>query len=81
MLALTRKIGERIVIGDNIVVTVVDIKGDNIRIAIEAPREIKIYRGEIYDAIAAENKQAASPKDLSGLNMLNTLNIKKQGAN
>ncbi|HBV86028.1 MAG TPA: carbon storage regulator [Desulfosporosinus sp.] len=77
MLALTRKVGERIVIGDNIVVTVVGIKGDNIRITIEAPKEIKIYRGEIYDAIAAENRQAAVPNDLGELDILKTLQIKK----
>ncbi|MCO1601334.1 carbon storage regulator CsrA [Desulfosporosinus nitroreducens] len=77
MLALTRKIGERIVIGDNIVVTVVGVKGDNIRITIEAPKEIKIYRGEIFDAIAAENKQAAVTNDLSELDMLKVLKIKK----
>lgn len=77
MLALTRKVGERIVIGDNIVVTVVSIKGDNIRLAIEAPKEIKIYRGEIFDAIAEENKLAAFPNDLTGLDMLKALQIKK----
>lgn len=77
MLALTRKVGERIVIGDNIVVTVVSIKGDSIRLAIEAPQEIKIYRGEIFDAIAAENKQAAVPQDLSELDLLKGLQIKK----
>lgn len=69
MLALTRKIGERIVIGDNIVVTVVDVKGDNVRLALEAPKTIKIYRGEIYDAIATENKQAAAPVDMNALDM------------
>lgn len=62
MLALTRRVGERIVINDNIVVTIVDIKGDSIRLAIDAPREIKIYRGEIFEAIAAENKEAAVPR-------------------
>ncbi|WP_312336550.1 carbon storage regulator CsrA [Anaerospora hongkongensis] len=62
MLALTRRVGERIVIGDNVVITIVDIKGDSIRLAIDAPREIKIYRGEIFDAIAAENKAAAVPQ-------------------
>jgi len=77
MLALTRKPGERIVIGDNIVVTVVDIKGDNIRLAIDAPREIKIYRGEIYDSIAAENRQAAVPINMSGMEMLKAFHIKK----
>jgi len=77
MLALTRKPGERIVIGDNIVVTVVDIKGDNIRLAIDAPREIKIYRGEIFDAIAAENQQAAVPMDIPKMELLKALHIKK----
>ena len=61
----------------NIVVTVVSIKGDNIRLAIEASKEIKIYRGEIFDAIAAENKQAAVSNDLLELDMLRGLQIKK----
>ena len=77
MLALTRKVGERIVIGDNIVVTVVSIKGDNIRMTIEAPKEIKIYRGEIYDAIAAENRQAAVSNDLTELDILKAIQKKK----
>lgn len=77
MLALTRKVGERIVIGDNVVVTVVSIKGDSIRLAIEAPKDIKIYRGEIFEAIAAENKQAAVPQGLSELDLLKGLQIKK----
>lgn len=77
MLALTRKPGERIVIGDNIVITVVDIKGENIRLAIDAPKEIKIYRGEIYDTIAAENKQAAAPLNMSEMDMLKVLYLKK----
>ena len=61
MLALTRRIGDRLVIGDNIVVTVVDVKGDSVRIGIDAPREVKILRGEIYDAIVDENRRAAMP--------------------
>ena len=70
MLALTRKIGERIVIDDNIVLTVVDIKGDSIRLAIDAPKEIKIYRGELYDIIVAENRQSAKSADLKKLDFL-----------
>jgi len=76
MLALTRRVGERIVIGDNVVVTIVDIKGDSIRIAIDAPREIKIYRGEIFDAIAAENKQAAVPQATAALDILKGIHKK-----
>ena len=62
MLVLTRKPRQQIMIGDDIVINVVDVKGDNVRIAIEAPREVKIYRGEIYRAIQEENKQAAMPE-------------------
>lgn len=78
MLALTRKVGERIVIGDNIVVTVVGIKGDSIRITIDAPKEIKIYRGEIYDAIAAENQEAAMPPTILDLSIIRGLEKEKQ---
>lgn len=77
MLALTRKIGERIMIGDDITVTVVSVKGDSIRITIDAPKEIKVYRGEIYDAIVAENQNAASPIDLSELELLKGLKKEK----
>lgn len=69
MLALTRKSGEQIIINDNIVVTVVDVRGESVRLAIDAPREIKIYRGEIYQAIAAENKEATA-SDIQRLDIL-----------
>lgn len=69
MLALTRRRGEQIIIGDNIKITVVEVKGDSVKLAIDAPKEVKIFRGEIYEAIAAENKEAAAKTafDLSGL--------------
>lgn len=70
MLALTRRSGEKIMLGDDIVITVVDIKGDSVRLAIQAPREVKIYRGELYEAIAAENRQAAAPPPAGGLDFL-----------
>ena len=76
MLALTRKIGERIVINDNIVLTVVDIRGDSVRLSFDAPRDVKIYRGELYEAIAAENKQAAAPLPGTGLELLKDINKK-----
>lgn len=60
MLVLSRKIGQQIMIGQDITIKIVDVQGENVRIAIEAPKEIKIYRGEIYKAIVEENKQAVN---------------------
>lgn len=60
MLVLTRKPKQQIMIGDDIIINVVEVQGENVRIAIEAPREIKIYRGEIYRAIQEENRKASA---------------------
>ncbi len=59
MLVLSRQRDESIIIGDNIVVTVVDVRGDKVRLGIEAPREVSVHRREIYEAIQRENQQAA----------------------
>jgi carbon storage regulator len=60
MLALTRKPGQQIMIGDDIIIHVVDVQGDNVRLGIEAPKAIKIYRSELYQAIVEENKKAVA---------------------
>ena len=58
MLVLTRKVGERVLIGDDIVVTILDARGDGIRIGIDAPRGVRIQRDEVIRAITEANKQA-----------------------
>lgn len=63
MLVLTRKAGEKIVIGDNITITVLDVRGDSIRIGIDAPRGIKIQREEVLLAVAEANVAAAAVDD------------------
>lgn len=60
MLVLTRKIGESVLIGGEIEVTLLDIKGDSIRLGVQAPRETRIQRSEIVDAVVAENTAAAA---------------------
>jgi carbon storage regulator len=69
MLVLSRQRDETIMIGDDIEVTVVDIRGDKVRLGINAPREVSVHRKEVYEAIRRENRQAAQvkPEDLSGL--------------
>ena len=64
MLVLTRKPKQQIMIGDDVVINIVEVQGDNVRIAIDAPRSIKIFRGEIYKAIQEENKMAAAPTNV-----------------
>lgn len=59
MLVLSRQRDESIIIGDNIVVTIVDIRGDKVRLGINAPTEIPVHRQEVYEAIRRENRQAA----------------------
>ena len=62
MLVLSRQRDESIIIGDNIVLTVVDIRGDKVRLGIDAPKEIPVHRQEVYDAIQRENQRAAEKK-------------------
>ncbi|MEE2705489.1 MAG: carbon storage regulator CsrA [Planctomycetota bacterium] len=59
MLVLSRHRDESIIIGDNIVVTIVDVRGDKVRLGIEAPTEIPVHRQEIYEAIKRENQRSA----------------------
>ncbi len=59
MLVLTRKIGEGIVIGDDVRITVLEDREGKIRIGIDAPKDKKIYRQEVYDRICQENRQAS----------------------
>lgn len=60
MLVLTRKLGESIAIDDHIKIRVVQIKGKQVRLGIEAPKDTKIHREEVYMAIQEQNQQAAS---------------------
>ncbi|MFL0364982.1 carbon storage regulator CsrA [Pseudobacillus sp. 179-B 2D1 NHS] len=68
MLVLTRKIGEVIQIGDDIEITVVSVKGDQIKLGINAPKHVDIHRKEVYLTIQEENKKAsAGVKDIFSL--------------
>ena len=77
MLALARKLNQSIVIGNNIEITLLEIKGDQIKLGINAPKSVPIYRKEIYEKIQEENKKAAQAKiDMGSLKNLFPGNIK-----
>lgn len=86
MLILTRRIGEKIIIGDNIVLTISGIMGNQVKFGIDAPKDVPIYRQEIYDRMMAENGVVTShallekPKDIEevlGDNIGNRIDYKK----
>ena len=58
MLILTRKTEQQIKIGEDITLTIIEVKGDQVKIGVEAPKTVKVYRKEVFDAIQDENKAA-----------------------
>lgn len=60
MLILSRKVNERIMIGDRIELSIVEIRGDHVKLGIDAPQDVKVYRQEVYEAIQAENRAAVN---------------------
>ena len=72
MLILTRKLGESIAIGDDIKVTLIDIQGKQVKIGVNAPKDVPIHRQEIYERIVGENLLAsmASDRDLEEISLL-----------
>lgn len=70
MLALSRKKGEALVINNNIEVTILEVKGDQIKLGISAPREVPVYRKEVYEQIQQANKEAMVDQTPETLNQL-----------
>lgn len=60
MLIITRRPGEKIMVGDDVVVEVIEVSGSSVRIGIAAPKSIPVYREEIWEAVKAENQAAAA---------------------
>lgn len=60
MLVLSRRTGESVVIGDDIRVTVLEVKGDVVRVGIDAPRSVRVHRSELLEAVEATNREAAA---------------------
>lgn len=75
MLILSRKTNEKIVIGDSITISIIEVRGDQVKIGVDAPRSVKVFRQEVFEAIQSENKAAvvAVPESLDGLSGLGDL--------
>jgi carbon storage regulator len=70
MLILSRKVNEKIMIGDDIAISIIEIKGDQIRVGVDAPRSVKVFRQEVLAEIKAANKAASeSGRDLPALDL------------
>ncbi len=80
MLVLTRKVGEAIVIGNDVVVTVLEVRGGQIRIGIDAPRSLAVHRAEIYRQVTAEN-QAAVVDAVDGAEAIRGMVLRRRDAN
>ncbi len=63
MLVLSRRVGERLLIGDDIVVTVIEVRSDGVRLGIEAPREVRVHRAEVIEAVRMTNVEAVEAGD------------------
>ena len=66
MLVLSRKKNESIIINDDITITVVEIRGDKVRLGVEAPKEVPVHRREVYDAIKRNEAAASAPASEAG---------------
>ncbi|HET7488083.1 MAG TPA: carbon storage regulator CsrA [Acidimicrobiales bacterium] len=80
MLVLTRQPNQSIVIGDDIVITVLEVRGDQVRIGVRAPRSVSVHREEVYAAVVRANQASASPAPKSSLDALGALRPKRPPA-
>jgi len=68
MLILTRRVGERLIIGTDVTVTILSLKGNQIRIGIDAPREVKVHREEVFERIKKERETLSVVSSTGGFN-------------
>ena len=78
MLVLHRKKGESLIINDNIKITIVDISGEKVKIAVEAPKEIPVLRSELVNAAEANKEAAGSENNISAADIRNALGMTKK---
>jgi carbon storage regulator len=73
MLVLSRRVGESVVVGDDVTITILEVRGDVVRVGIDAPRSVKVQRAELLAEIEDTNRAAASPSDDAVANLSEAL--------
>lgn len=73
MLILSRKTDEKIKIGDNITITIIEVRGDQVKVGVEAPKEVKVFRQEVFNAIKNENKTASEIPNMENIGAITQL--------
>ncbi|WP_300682330.1 carbon storage regulator CsrA [Nocardioides sp.] len=63
MLVLSRRVGESVVVGDDITLTILEVRGDVVRVGIDAPRSVSVHRAELLTELTASNQESASPSE------------------
>lgn len=63
MLVLSRRVGESVVVGDDVTITILEVRGDVVRVGIDAPRSVAVHRAELLAQLAVSNQEAASPSE------------------
>lgn len=63
MLVLSRRVGESVVVGDDVTLTILEVRGDVVRVGIKAPRSVQVHRAELLEQLATTNQSAASPSE------------------
>jgi carbon storage regulator len=79
MLVLSRRVGESVVIGDDITVTILEVRSDGIRVGIDAPRSVAVHRAELLVELEASNREAASPSEAAISSLAQELHQRRKG--
>ena len=80
MLVLSRRVGESVVIGDDVTITVLEVRGDVVRVGVDAPRSVKVHRAELVAELAASNQESASPSQDAVSSLAKALSSKRRPA-
>jgi carbon storage regulator len=78
MLVLSRRSGESVVVGDDVTVTILEVRGDVVRLGIDAPRSVKVHRAELLAELASSNQEAASPAEDAVASLAEALRRRKE---